>query len=212
MKMIIIATWVFMLNGAAYPNEFINLVKKTESVYSQNFEVDANNPGNIYFETLLNNQKAFLTVSASYLNSSFISIINTDASSMKANRNVHVHDLIFIVDEEETPSESCSGVGIQESDTNCEEKNCTITQRVISQCNISQCWTNNPSSPRELLEPVSENFILLDRVDISDCIPNNIGGIKHKMKMSVQNSGPTNLNGGTINLNLHLKNDSYSQN
>lgn len=202
----------FLIINCSYAQDFISLVKNTESVYSQVMDIDASNYGKLNFETILSQQLVYISASASKLNSSFISLINSDSQSKRIyTKDIYVKNLQFLVDFGETAPTTCNGSGIiANSDTSCVGKNCTINQRIISKCNEEACWSSSPSTPRYLSSQISESFALKGRVNISDCIPNNYMGQKHSLKATVDNTSTTILNGGTVRVNIFLKNDSYT--
>ena len=213
MKTLLLFTVLF--TSSVFANEFIDLAKRTSSVYSQVSDVDFHNPGNVNFETLLSNQKVYLAVSATKLNSSFITIINSEASSSKKILNndkvIKVHDLDLVFDTSATASNSCNGIlDSQTTHYDCFSKNCNVKQRVVSKCNETDCWESNPTGNRPVTAPLSENFKLLSKVDVSDCVPNNIAGQKHSLNITVKNDSASNLRGGSVQTVLWVQNDIYT--
>ncbi len=200
---------LILLVSYARADVFSDLVAKTSSVFSGVADVDASNPHNMGFETLLTNQKVFLNLSVTHLNSSFYTIVNSDSSKNKKKLTppeININNLQLSLDGSTSPTASCDGGDVSESDTSCTSKECNPTQRIISQCNDSNCWDVNPSTDRLLVSPLSEKFWLSSRVDISDCIPSNVAGEKHVFGMTIQNTSSSVLNGGSIHYALVLVN------
>ena len=213
-KTIFIASTFSNFTHATVTNqEFIDLAKKTRSVFSGNANVDANNSLKVTFETLLTNQKVYLSLSASKLNSSVYTLINSDANIVFRKKSlttppvINVYDLKVEVDSHLTSPSLCNGSDVVGGDTSCAGKSCTITQRVISQCNADDCWESSPSTDRDLTSLVSEPFKLKTAVEITSCIPSNIAGQKHELEMTVQNESTSLLRGGSVHYSLILQND-----
>lgn len=200
-----------LLSSKIYADEFTDLAKRTASVFSTVAEIDANNPHELPFEILLTNQKIFLTVSATHLNSSFYTLVNSDASKSQKTVTpppvIHVNNLRFLLDNSYNTTATCDGNDVVSTDTSCAGKDCNVTQRVISACNDSDCWKTASTTNRSLTSNISEDFSLNARVNISDCLVNNVAGYKHALKLTVSNTSSSVLNGGTVNYALILQND-----
>lgn len=180
------------------------------AIYNSSMQVDANNEGQVHFETLQSSQKVELSLQVRKLNTAFISALNSDsAKKLEQTRasEVKVNNLSIVVNN--TVASNCDSSDVTASDTLCGVKKCSIAQRVISKCNETDCWIDNPATDRLLTSELSENFNLIDRVDISSCISNNNIGYKHLMKFSVQNQATNILAGGTVQATVFL---SESQN
>ena len=189
--------------------EFMNVAKQTSSVYSGTVDVDYNNPASIQFETLINNQLTYLMISATHLNSSLYTVINSQTSKKSKDLpnppvvNINDLDIAFAG----TQTATCDGTGIATGDKTCVTgKNCTISQRIISSCNATDCWATNPTTDRDLVASLSEKFSLNSKIDISDCVPSNTQGFKQNLNMTVADG----LYGGTINYAVVLQNDTAS--
>ncbi len=199
--------------GAVSEQDFIDLAKKTRSIFSGQASIDASNALNSSFETLLTNQKVYLQISASKLNSSVYTLINSDSSSLTGKSTlitppvINVYDLNIKIDPSVSMPSQCDGSGIVGADTDCTGKNCTITQRVVSQCNADDCWESSPTTDRSLTALVSEPFKMSSEVEITSCIPNNIAGQKHELEMTVANESSNLLRGGSVQYSLILQND-----
>lgn len=190
---------------------FIELVKKTASVYSVSSDIDAANDSEIFFETLLSGQKVYLITSAKHLNSSVFTLVNADPEFSKRRKIdppiININNLTVEVDGSVTPTASCDGSGVVASEYSCSGENCTVAQRVISKCNELNCWKLDSSTDRELISPLSEQFGLSEKIDITDCIPNHTAGEKHTLTLKVTNVALGNLAGGSLNTILILQND-----
>lgn len=206
-KLFFLITILFTICANA---NFEELAKKTSSTFSIVTDVDSQNAFSMSFETLLTSQKVYLLLSSTHLNSSFYTIVNSD-SEAKLKKivapEIHINNLLVRIDSAETEPDSCDGSDVQTSDVSCETRQCTISQRIISQCNIDDCWKTDAATDRDISLPLSEAFSLKSKINISDCVVNNIAGQKHELSMSVTNQSASILNGGTIQASLILQND-----
>lgn len=194
--------------------DFIDLAKRTSSVISTSTELDANNPHSFFFETMLTGQKVYLSLSSSKLNSSVYTLVNTDdVGSFRKTRSfpvppvLYVKNLVIKIDDNVGVPSTCNGAGIGASDFSCEGKACTVNQRIISSCNQTNCWKTDATVDRNLISELSGQFEMKERIDISDCIPNNISGVKHTIGLTSNNTSNSILNGGTIQYSLFQQND-----
>lgn len=203
---------VFSITGAGAATDienFIALAKKASSVYSGTAQVDINNSEKMAFETLLNNQKIYLSISASKLNSSVYTLINSEANLLKKKvvrvlpppPILEIGNLVLSID----TGNVCSSTGNipAGADTSCTGKDCSITQLVISKCNEDNCWATNSGSDRTFSEGINGSFNMTSNVDISKCLTNNNEGIKHVLNLNESTPGK----GGTIQYQITVVND-----
>ena len=205
----------------SFDDPFIDLVKKTSSVYSGVMSIDDDNSGDVLIETTLTGQKVFLTFSSRKLETTPYTLINNDPISSKSGRKSIDPPLItlgntqILVNNISAPTLTCDGSDVVPTDVSCSGKKCTIIQRVISQCNAENCWTfgeseNLPTDDRFLTTPKLESLRLNSQIDITDCLPSNLEGTKYRIKFTTMGSGPAAKAGGTIQYSLILKNDTVT--
>jgi hypothetical protein len=213
MKYIILTFFcIFSAGVCADSNEkFINLAKKTSSTYSGSAQVDENNSEKVAFETLIDDQKVLLRVSVSKLNTAAYTVINSGANLAKKTFKkfkslpnppmVIPGNLNITVD----TNSLCSSLGTTASgsDTSCTGKDCTVKQLIISKCNATNCWKEDSSTDRLFSTGIAEEFDLLEKVDISNCLTNNNEGVRHELNFSESES----LKGGTVNYQVIVVND-----
>ena len=189
---------------------FILLAKKTSSIYSGTSQIDKNNSETIPFETLIDNQKVLLRLSVSKINTTSYTVINSEANLSKKKKTIHSlpnppvvlpGDFNIVIDS----NNLCSSTGTvaSGSDTSCVGKDCTIKQLVISKCNATNCWKENSSIDRVFSAGISEEFDLLEKIEISNCLTNNNEGVRHQLTFSESAS----LKGGTVNYQIIVVND-----
>jgi hypothetical protein len=200
-----------MVGSLAFANDpFINLAKKTFSVYSGNSDVDASNSATLGFETLIDNQRVYLNLGATKLNSTFFTLVNSEAalkSAVRSTSPIHVYNLQIKLNPSVAATAACDGSDVIAADTSCTGKKCSVTQRVISQCNADDCWVNNPTTDRSLTAMISEPFQMKAKVEVSACVANNVAGVKHVLEFSVANESASSLRGGSLNYSLMVQND-----
>lgn len=202
-------SFISMVNAATI-EDFIQVAKKTSSVVSGVSEIDSNNSDSTQFETSMDSQKVYLEIASKKLNSSVYTLINSDANlveifkkdkALPAPPVVLLENLDIQVDDNALCSSTGASVG--PADTSCTDKNCTLKQLVISKCNETECWSENPSTPRLLVDNLEGAFNLAEKVLISGCLTNNNEGVKHNFSISEAGNS-----GGTVNYRVTLQNDS----
>lgn len=201
-------TFLSALNAATI-EDFIEVAKKTSSVVSSVSEIDSNNGDSAQFETSMDNQKVYLEIASKKLNSSVYTLINSDANLVelfKKDKALPAPPVVFLenlnIQVDDNALCSSAGSAVEPTDTSCTDKNCTLKQLVISKCNETECWSENPSTPRLLVGNLGGAFNMADKVLISGCLTNNNEGVKHTLNVS-----ETGSSGGTVNFRVTLQND-----
>lgn len=213
MKKILILSMIYTSVYAETSIEtFIELAKKTRSVYSQVSQIDKNNSSNMFFETLLSDQRIYLHLSATNINSTAVTVINADASSLLKNKalptpsEIHFSNLNVMVDGSEGNT-NCDGSDVVDGDKSCAGKKCTYKQLIASKLNEALPVESQKNLLKATLE-LSGPFDMLEKIDITSCVDNNFPGKKHTLELS-EVSG-VDYKGGQIHATLILPNDSIS--
>ena len=210
MKCLIVTFFIsFNVFAADNLDSFIQLAKKTASVYSGTSQIDVNNNEQVSFETLLNNQKVYLTLTATKMDSTVYTVINSEAnlSKSKKNRTLPLPPVVLLgnlgISLDSNGHCSNHGTAATGIDTNCTAKDCTIKQLIISKCNETNCWGQDSSTDRKFFQGLSGEFSLVEKLDISKCLTNNNEGVKHLMTFT---ESETNK-GATLRYQLSVVND-----
>ncbi len=173
-------------------DELIAQIKKTSSVYNSTVQIDASNPASSEFELMLTNQVAYLKIKAQKLNTSTLTVINSDSGAKRISiPTINVHNFKATLDSDVVAT-TCDGSDVIADDTSCAARACNVTQRIISACNDSDCWESTPTTDRELVSEVSEAFNLASKVEISDCFADKFAGSKHQLVFSNENTSSSN--------------------
>lgn len=196
----------------------LDLIKKTSSIYSGVVSIDDDNSSEIQIETTLTGQKVFMQLSSRKLETTAYTLINNDpANSTKkiiARPSVYLGNVQVLINNISEPTLTCNGSDVLSADTSCVGRKCTVVQRIISKCNEENCYLpeggQNPAEDKTLLSSNLGALRLNSKIDISDCLTNNVEGSKYVIKFTTQGTGAAAKSGGTIQYSIILQNDKVS--
>jgi hypothetical protein len=192
----------------------ISDAQNMSSFYKGSLQIDSRNPATTFFETVIPNQVVNMKLVGKAINSAFITEL---ASPVMA----QFHDLrkLIALDSAQINPTNFSNFEVLLD-------GCNISQQIVSLCNASNCWLDNPSTPHPVptaaaTATLGADFsmtvpINLNAVDFSQCPAETSSGFVNDKKYVVQflevplDVCPTVPTGGRLDFEISVLNQSAS--